>query len=180
MLNSGASRLTAHHPRGHDIGRKLALLGGKASLLRHGQSVRLTHNEGGGHATDFDSPNMLAALLVSASDPADAGGWATVHRYVHKSGKCGAAREVLAAQYSIGTKTASGESFNWHDLTAASHEYVLGTITAMNPTSGRSCTVRINDRGPYGMARQMGVKIDFAIGAARCLGMHSTQYICAP
>ena len=124
---------------------------------------------------------LLAALLVSASGSADAGGWATVHRYVHKTGKCGAAREVLASHYWTGTKTASGERFNPHDLTAASHDYPLGTtITAMNPLNGRSCRVRINDRGPYGIARQMGAKIDFALGAARCLGMRSAQYICAP
>jgi rare lipoprotein A (peptidoglycan hydrolase) len=98
-----------------------------------------------------------------------------------KDRKMWGAREVLASHYRTGTKTASGERFNPLDLTAASHDYPLGTtITAMNPLNGRSCLVRINDRGPYGIARQMGVRIDFALGAARCLGMHSARYICAP
>jgi rare lipoprotein A (peptidoglycan hydrolase) len=122
---------------------------------------------------------VLLSLVPSGS--AYAGGWATVHRHVHKTGQCGGAREVLATLYSIGTKTTSGEKIDPHSLTAASHEYPLGTtITATNPSNGKTCSVRINDRGPFGKARQMGVKIDFASGAARCLGMHGTQYICAP
>ena len=100
---------------------------------------------------------------------------------MQKTAKCGAAREVLASHYSVGTKTAGGEKFNPHGLTAASHDYPLGTvITAANPLNGQSCVVRIHDRGPYGMARQMGVKIDFALGAAHCLGMNGAQYIRVP
>jgi rare lipoprotein A (peptidoglycan hydrolase) len=80
---------------------------------------------------------LLAALLVSASSSVDASGWASVHLYVHKTGKCGAAREVLASHYWTGTKTASGERFHPRDLTAASHDYPLGTtISAMNPLNG--------------------------------------------
>ena len=124
---------------------------------------------------------LLAAILISASVPANAGGWATVHRHVHKTGKCGVAREVLASHYRVGTITASGEKFDPYGLTAASHDYPLGTIIkALNPLNGRTCSVRINDRGPYGTARQMGAKIDFALGAANCLGMRSAQYVCAP
>jgi len=124
---------------------------------------------------------LLASLLLSLTCSADAAGWASVHRFVHKTGKCIGTREVLASHYRIGSKTATGEQFNPYGLTAASHDYPLGTtIRAMNPRNGRSCSVRINDRGPYGMARKMGARIDFAMGAARCLGMHGTQYICAP
>jgi rare lipoprotein A (peptidoglycan hydrolase) len=122
-----------------------------------------------------------ALLFLSAPGAADAGGWATVHRHVHKTGQCGAAKEVLATQYSIGTKTTSGERIDPQALTAASHDYPLGTtISATNPSNGRTCSVRINDRGPFGMARQMGVRIDFAAGAARCLGLRGTQYVCTP
>lgn len=124
---------------------------------------------------------VLAALLMSASGSANAGGWATVHQHVHKTGKCGDAREVLASHYRVGTTTASGEGFDPNGSTAASHDYPLGTtITVLNPQNGRSCKVRINDRGPYRIARQMGARIDFALGAAHCLGMHNAQYICVP
>jgi rare lipoprotein A (peptidoglycan hydrolase) len=123
----------------------------------------------------------LFALLfpLTVSSAAQAGGWHSVHRYVHSTGGCGDASEVLASHYGIGTHTASGERFDPNGLTAASHDYAMGTsISVTNPKNGRRCTVRINDRGPYGVARQMGVKIDFVLGAARCLGMDSTQYVC--
>lgn len=121
----------------------------------------------------------LTALFASGS--VEAGGWATVHHHVHKTAKCGADREVLASHYRIGTKTASGEKFDPHGLTAASHDYPLGTtINAVNPLNGKSCKIRINDRGPFGLARQMGAKLDFSLGAARCLGMRSAQYVCVP
>jgi len=118
---------------------------------------------------------------VSLCVPVQAGGWATVYRFVHKSGHCGGTREVLASFYGSGSRTASGERFNPLGLTAASYDYQLGTtITATNPANGRSCSIRINDRGPNGTARRMGARIDLALGAARCLGMKTTQYICAP
>ena len=130
---------------------------------------------------DFLSSCVLLALIASAPETVHAGGWDTVHRYVHRTGKCGAAKEVLASQYSIGTTTASGEPMSRHSLTAASHEYPLGTTVAVtNPVNGRTCNIRVNDRGPYGKSRAVGVKIDFAMGAARCLGMHGTQYVCLP
>jgi Lytic transglycolase len=124
---------------------------------------------------------FAACFFAALCLPAEAGGWATVHRYVHKSGRCAGAREVLASYYWTGVHTASGERFNPHGLTAASHDYQLGTtITATNPFNGRSCTIRINDRGPYGIALRMGARIDFALGAARCLGMTASQFVCAP
>ncbi|MFC0242811.1 thermonuclease family protein [Rhodopseudomonas telluris] len=121
----------------------------------------------------------MAALACLASGPVEAGGWDTVHRYVRKTGKCSVGTEVLASMYSIGTRTASGEPLTRDGLTAASHDYPLGTtVLVTNPSNGRTCGIRVNDRGPYGKSRQVGVKIDFAMGAARCLGMHSTQYVC--
>lgn len=113
--------------------------------------------------------------------PADAGGWETIYRYVHKSGRCAPAREVLASFYFTGFRTANGERFNPHGLTAASYDYQLGTtITVQNPLNGRCCSIRINDRGPNGIARRMGARIDFALGSARCLGMTASQFVCAP
>lgn len=124
---------------------------------------------------------LLAASVITSTIPANAGGWGTVHRHVHKTGKCEVGSEVLASWYSVGTRTASGERMSAHSLTAASHDYPLGaTIVVTNPHSGKSCGIKINDRGPYGRARSAGVRIDFAPGAAKCLGMHSTQYVCIP
>jgi rare lipoprotein A len=38
--------------------------------------------------------------------------------------------------------------------------------------------VRINDRGPWGIAYAKGTRLDLARGAARRLGMRGTQYVC--
>jgi len=110
---------------------------------------------------------VACAFFVALAIPAEAGGWATVHLYVHKTGKCGAQREVLASYYWTGARTANGERFNPDGLTAASHDYAVNTvINVTNPSNGRSCSVRVSDRGPYGIALHMGARIDFARGRA--------------
>src|SRR5215813_2100789 len=119
---------------------------------------------------------LLASLLTVTS--ASAGGWATVHKYVKRSGNC-AGQEVLASHYSSGKRTASGERFDVNGNTAAARTWPLGTIlTVTNPKNGKSVTVRINDRGPYGIAFRMGARLDLPRGSAARIGMHSSQYVC--
>jgi rare lipoprotein A len=68
-----------------------------------------------------------------------------------------------------GKKTASGERFNRHDLTAAHRSLPLGSrVRVTNVDSGRAVVVRINDRGPYGPDRRR--IIDVSEAAARRLG----------
>jgi peptidoglycan lytic transglycosylase len=118
------------------------------------------------------------ALSLTASAAAYAGGWRTVHKYVHPSGHC-AGREVLASYYWTGRHTASGEAFDANGNTAAARSWALGTmLTVTNPRNGRSVTVRINDRGPWGIAYAKGARLDLARGAARRIGMHGSQYVC--
>jgi rare lipoprotein A len=118
------------------------------------------------------------AFSLAAVTAADAGGWSTVHRYVKRSGKC-AGQEVLASYYSSGKRTASGEAFDANGNTAAARTWPLGTrLTLHNPHTGRSVTVRVNDRGPWGVAFAHGARLDLARGAARRLGMRATQYLC--
>ncbi|MBF0498635.1 MAG: septal ring lytic transglycosylase RlpA family protein [Candidatus Riflebacteria bacterium] len=70
-----------------------------------------------------------------------------------------------------GRPTASGESFNMNDLTAAHLVLPFGTkIDVTNRTNGRRITVRINDRGPYKNDRI----IDLSKRAAMELGMLET------
>jgi rare lipoprotein A (peptidoglycan hydrolase) len=38
--------------------------------------------------------------------------------------------------------------------------------------------VRINDKGPWGIAFRQGARLDRTRGAARRLGMRGTQYVC--
>ena len=119
---------------------------------------------------------MLIGLMTAA--PAAAGGWGSVHKYVHRSGKC-AGQEILASYYWTGRHTASGEPFDANGNTAAARTWPLGTsLTVTNPANGRSVTVRINDRGPYGTAYAQGARLDLARGAARRLGMTGAQYVC--
>lgn len=119
---------------------------------------------------------LIAVLLAAAT--AQAGGWATVHRYVKPTGAC-SGQEVLASYYWSGRRTATGEVFDANGNTAAARTWPLGsTLTITNPHNGRSITVRINDTGPWGIAFRQGARLDLARGAARRLGMRGTQYVC--
>src|SRR5215204_5717662 len=63
-----------------------------------------------------------------------------------------------------GRKTASGERFNTHAMTAAHKSLPFGTrVRVVNEKTGRSVVVRINDRGPYAHGRI----IDLAQAPAR-------------
>ena len=67
-----------------------------------------------------------------------------------------------------GKKTASGERYDQHDLTAAHKKLPLGSeATVTNLETGKSVEVEINDRGPYVPGR----KIDLSKEAARQLGV---------
>jgi rare lipoprotein A (peptidoglycan hydrolase) len=119
---------------------------------------------------------ILASLFTFGS--AQAAGWASVHKYVKKSGNC-AGQEVLASHYSSGKRTASGERFDPNGNTAAARTWPIGTtLTVTNPKNGRSITVRVNDKGPWGIAYRMGARLDLARGAALRLGMTASQYVC--
>ncbi|HZC46673.1 MAG TPA: septal ring lytic transglycosylase RlpA family protein [Candidatus Acidoferrum sp.] len=57
---------------------------------------------------------------------------------------------------SAGRPTASGELYNPDDLTAASRTLPLGSrVEVTNPKTGKSVTVRINDRGPHVRGRSL-------------------------
>jgi rare lipoprotein A len=74
----------------------------------------------------------------------------------------------LASFYTEGTRTASGEKFDTHELTAAHPTLPFGTrLRVTNVATGRSVTVRVNDRGPYVPGRV----VDVSYSAAQSLGM---------
>jgi rare lipoprotein A len=74
----------------------------------------------------------------------------------------------IASFYKFDSKTASGEQFNPSELTAAHRTLPFGTrLRVTNIASGRSVTVRINDRGPFVPGRV----IDVSHSAAEELGM---------
>ena len=68
-----------------------------------------------------------------------------------------------------GKKTANGELFDMHKLTAAHRTLPFGTeVEVTNLKNGKEVTVRINDRGPWGDKRRI---IDVSQAAAMKLGM---------
>ena len=74
----------------------------------------------------------------------------------------------LASFYTEGTQTASGEKFDTHELTAAHPTLPFGTrLRVTNVATGRSVTVRVNDRGPFVHGRA----VDVSYAAAERLGM---------
>jgi rare lipoprotein A len=78
---------------------------------------------------------------------------------------------VRASYYGVpfhGRKTACGEVYNMHALTAAHRTLPMGTcLKVTNLKNGRSVIVRINDRGPYIWGRSL----DLSVAAAERLKM---------
>ncbi len=83
---------------------------------------------------------------------------------VYKSG-------VTASYYAEdfhGKKTSNGERFNMNELTCAHKSLPFNTILKVtNLANGKSCEVRVNDRGPFVLNRE----IDLSKAAAVKLGM---------
>jgi peptidoglycan lytic transglycosylase len=70
-----------------------------------------------------------------------------------------------------GNKTANGERYDMHKLTAAHRTLPLGSVAVVRSLStGRHVTVRINDRGPFARGRIL----DLSLAGAQALGMTGT------
>ena len=70
-----------------------------------------------------------------------------------------------------GNRTASGERFNPNGLTAAHRSLPFGTcLRVANPKTGRSVSVRVNDRGPFTGGRI----IDLSAAAASSIGLRAS------
>jgi len=75
-----------------------------------------------------------------------------------------------------GNKTANGERYDMHKLTAAHRTLPLGSIAVVrSATTGKEVTVRINDRGPFAKGRVL----DLSYAGAQTLGIvgHGTDQI---
>jgi peptidoglycan lytic transglycosylase len=104
------------------------------------------------------SPNQVAAVTPTQSRVARNG----------QATRTNSAPGGLASFYSHGSRTASGERFNARELTAAHPTLPFGTkVRVTDVNSGRSVTVRVNDRGPFVKGRV----IDVSHAAAESLGM---------
>ena len=89
----------------------------------------------------------MAFLAVSASDV---------------TAECG-----IASTYSSSSRTANGERYNASSLSAAHKSLPFGSrVVVRNQRTGRSITVRINDRGPFIAGRI----VDLSTAAMQALG----------
>jgi rare lipoprotein A len=82
--------------------------------------------------------------------------------------KAQVASHGIASFYTEEQLTANGENFNPNELTAAHPTLPFGTrLRVTNVSTGRSVTVRVNDRGPYVPGRI----VDVSYSAAETLGI---------
>lgn len=88
---------------------------------------------------------------------------------------CTGGNRIVSAYYSQGRRTANGDRFNPHGMTAAHRTLPFGTqLTVSNPRTGKSVSVVVNDRGPF----VKGVSLDLSLGAAEAIGMRGTGSVC--
>ena len=107
--------------------------------------------------------------LVAPSRYASLGNHAERHLTTEKRAS-GAmlASSGVASFYAEGTRTASGEKFDPHALTAAHRTLPFGTrLRVTDVATGRSVIVRVNDRGPHVPGRI----VDVSYSAAQMLGI---------
>jgi rare lipoprotein A len=100
-------------------------------------------------------PTSLASLRIGKHDP--------LARGKHAAEKYG-----VASFYTEGTETANGEKIDPQALTAAHRTLPFGTMLRVtNLESGRTVTVRVNDRGPFVRGRD----VDLSYSAAESIGI---------
>lgn len=141
--------------------RLAAIIAASATLAACGQSpFRSQHSDLRGSATRQAAieqprrPVSTASVVRRAPAP--------------EAGDAQGKSHGVASFYSQGTKTANGERFDPQELTAAHPTLPFGTrLRVTNQHTGRSVTVRVNDRGPYVPGRV----VDVSYAAAEQLGM---------
>ena len=151
--------------RGRYIIRWFAVALGAASLAACAQSSVVTRHSGVAGSSRQASLEHRRVASARKHTP--------FARHDNPAGTKTASRGVAASQgvasfYTEGSRTASGEKFDPHELTAAHPTLPFGTkLRVTNVASGRSVTVRVNDRGPYVRGRV----VDVSYSAADALGM---------
>ena len=126
----------------------------KSALLGASRQASLEHNRKASFVTD-----TRVAVITKKHTPF------TTNKHPAETHD---ASHGLASFYSHGAKTANGEKFDAHELTAAHRTLPFGTrLRVTNVATGRSVTVRVNDRGPFIPGRV----VDVSYSAAETLGI---------
>ena len=112
-------------------------------------------------------PLLLAALLTACSSIRPA-----LRPSGSSAGFGSAQQRGIASWYGPGfngRRTANGERYDMHELTAAHPTLPFGTLVEVkNLANARAVVVRINDRGPFAKRRI----IDLSYAAARSIGVY--------
>ena len=145
--------------------RRLAVVLAAALLAGCAQSSVVSNSE-------FASPGRQASLQRNQTASLTRRHVAAAKKHTpfarHHAAPIQIASRGIASFYTQDQQTASGEKFNTNDLTAAHPTLPFGTrLRVTNVATGRSVTVRINDRGPYVPGRV----VDVSHSAANALGM---------
>ena len=154
--------------RARNVVRLLAVALGAASLAACAQSSVVSRNSGvvSGSRQASVERNRTASFTTNRR-VASVKKHTPFARHNNAAGTQTASHGV-ASFYTEGQQTASGEKFNTYELTAAHPTLPFGTkLRVTNVASGRSVTVRVNDRGPYVAGRV----VDVSYSAADALGM---------
>jgi rare lipoprotein A len=151
--------------RVRNIFQSLVIVLGAASLAACAQST--SNSEFSGPSRHASLNRDRTASFVSNRHVASARKHTPFARQ-HNAAPTQIASQGVASFYTEDQLTASGEKFDTHDLTAAHPTLPFGTrLRVTNVATGRSVTVRINDRGPYIPGRV----VDVSHSAASALGM---------
>jgi rare lipoprotein A len=146
--------------------QSLVIVLGAASLAACAQSTAVRNSEFAGPSRHAALNHDRTASFVTNSRVASARKHTPFARPNATSTQTPS--QGVASFYTEGQQTASGEKFDTNDLTAAHPTLPFGTrLRVTNVATGRSVTVRVNDRGPYIPGRI----VDVSHSAANALGM---------
>jgi rare lipoprotein A (peptidoglycan hydrolase) len=138
------------------------------SVFTAAPAARPEHRQQARPAKGVDAPDFAETLVASPVH-------GTQTRSTETDARCKGGQRIISAYYWEGQRTASGQPFNPHGMTAAHRTLPFGTrLTVTNPRTGKSVVVVVNDRGPF----VSGVGLDLSLGAAQAIGLRGTGAIC--
>ena len=140
---------SASATRIRNIVRLLVIVLGAASLAACAESTTVRNPNFVSPSRQASLPHDRTASLVPDRRVTSARKHSPFARHQHTT-PTQVASKGIASFYTEDQQTASGEKFNTHDMTAAHRTLPFGTrLRVTNVATGRSVTVRVNDRGPY-------------------------------
>jgi rare lipoprotein A (peptidoglycan hydrolase) len=139
------------------------------ALLWFALTAGLLHAEGREVILVREGP-CLSKYVYRSGQLLEQASWSATGRYL---GGAGSPYSGLASHYGggdvfTGSKTSNGETLDDAKLTAAHRTLPIGTLLRVtNAVNGRTCVVRVNDRGPFFHDRV----IDLSAAAAKAIGI---------